>query len=548
MHIENIKKVLTGEKTLSSQTLIIAATLFIIIFDNHAFWSPLFSVIDMTDPSMYLFLFACFSVIFSIIYTFIAIFGTGKLLKPVIALLIFISSMTAYYMDSYGTVFDDVMVLNILETNAQESMDLIEASILLHIFIFAVIPILILYRVKITHTVLAQEIRTRFINICLFLLIASSTVYITYKDFTFIFRENREISFFINPIYPLRSVYRYSAQRIKQHNDTGFKHIFADAHPVKKHPRKNILVLVVGETARAQEFHLDGYYRDTTPNLEKNNVINFTDVHSCGTATAISLPCMFSDLTHENFDHDASKKMDNLLDALKTAGVDVMWQENNPDCKGVCNRIETHDYSDIHQDKYCHNDLCFDEALFNGLNKYIDNMKHDAVIVLHTQGSHGPAYYKRYPEHFKTFQPECHSSDVQRCTDIEVRNAYDNTILYTDYFLAKLIDYLKKLPNDYNPAMIYVSDHGESLGEKGIYLHGLPYFMAPEFQTKVPMIFWLPEKFTLSESIDTDCLRNKENMPLSHDYFLHSVLGVMDVSADLYDKDLDIFSSCRKDD
>jgi lipid A ethanolaminephosphotransferase len=184
-------------------------------------------------------------------------------------------------------------------------------------------------------------------------------------------------------------------------------------------------------------------------------------------------------------------------------------------------------------------------AKFHGLDNYVNNIKRDTVIVLHTQGSHGPAYYRRYPEAFKIFEPECRTSTVQDCSDTEVMNAYDNTIMYTDYFLSKVIDYLATKSAAINPAMLYISDHGESLGEDGAYLHGLPYFIAPEYQKRVPLILWLSDGFKTSKELNESCLSGKTDTPLSHDNILHSVMGVMDVSAGLYRADLDIFSSCR---
>jgi len=304
--------------------------------------------------------------------------------------------------------------------------------------------------------------------------------------------------------------------------------------------------MVVGETARAEDFHIDGYQRNTTPRLEKLDVVNFKNVSSCGTATAISLPCMFSDLTHNNFDNNDARNRQNLLDALDVAGLQVLWRENNPDCKGVCDRIETQQVSDIYVDDLCNDGLCYDEVLFNGLDQYVKNIHGDAVIVLHTEGSHGPAYYRRYPEAFKKFEPECRSAAVEDCSDEELLNAYDNTILYTDYFLSKVIEYLKSSPATASSAMLYVSDHGESLGENGVYLHGLPYFMAPEYQKHVPMITWFSRGFSANKNLDMGCLRNKSGAEFSHDNIIHSVLGIMDVTSGLYDTDLDMFASCRR--
>jgi lipid A ethanolaminephosphotransferase len=544
-----LRSLFSNKYQLNAITVIVFSVIYMVVFDNYAFWSSLVPVVDLSDPGMWLFLLACFGFIFAVCFTFLSVFGVGRLLKPLIAFLFILAACTSYYMDAYGTVFDDVMVLNIIETNVHEAFELFDLQILLHVLVFGIVPVFFLYRINIIQTSLLKAARIRLISVAIILSLSSSVIYASYKDFTFVFRENREISFFVNPVYPIRAIYRFTAKSIKDRNRE-FLTVFSDAHKSShtghlNNGKHNLLVLVVGETARAQDFHLNGDARNTTPNLDKKNIINFNNVSSCGTATAISLPCMFSDLVRKNFDNNAARDRQNLLDAINTAGLQVLWIENNPDCKGVCDRVETHQMASFYTDELCSDGQCFDEALLSDLDHVVGNLEKDAVIVLHTQGSHGPAYFRRYPEKFKQFMPECRQTAVQDCTDEEIVNAYDNTILYTDYFLSKVIDHLAANTDSVNPAMLYVSDHGESLGEDGVYLHGLPYFMAPEYQTKVPMILWMPESFSKVNAIDESCLMSKSADDLSHDYYLHSVLGLMGVSTHLYRPELDIFSSCR---
>jgi lipid A ethanolaminephosphotransferase len=552
--LQKLGGILTRKYVLSSHTVIALSVLFMIVFDNDVFWTSLFSVIDLSSPGMWLFLFACFIFIFAVCFTFFAVFGIGRLLPPLLAIVLILAAFTSYYMDAYGTVFDDVMVLNIVETNVHEAMELFDLKLWLHVLLYGFLPVFVLYRITIRHKPLLQALSLRLISVMAVVSIASATVYVSYKDMAFVFRENREISFFVNPVYPMRAIYRFAEKKVHDSNRQ-FLAVFEDAVKISHagsadagnagNKHKNVLVIVVGETARAQNFHIDGYKRNTTPHLEQHKVISFKNVSSCGTATAVSLPCMFSDLTHDNFDDNAAKSRQNLLDAVNIAGLQTLWVENNPDCKGVCDRIEQYDIAHIYSDEFCSDGGCYDEALFHGLDDYINNIKTDTVIVLHTQGSHGPAYYRRYPQEFKVFVPECRTSTVQDCSDEEVINAYDNTILYTDYILSKVIDYLETKTAAINPAMLYISDHGESLGEDGAYLHGLPYFLAPEFQKRVPLIVWLSDSFKQNKKLDESCLNEKANDALSHDNVIHSVLGVMDVSASLYKADLDIFSSCR---
>jgi len=548
-----IKNILSGKQSISAIFLIAVCVIYIVVFDNNSFWSSLLSVSDLSGWNMFLFFLACFAFIFTVCFILFSVLGIGGLLKPLISFVLVLASMAAFFMDDYGIVFDKGMIQNIVETDFHEAIELFSVDLLWHVLVYAVIPIFFVYRISVLKKPFLREASSRAVVVLVVLGVSSSMVFASYKNFTFVFRENREVSFFVNPVFPIRSAYQYSRNKIRD-MDKVFTYAFNDAHKVNNSDvadgdpeTKNILILVVGETARDQSFHIDGYKRKTTPELEKRHVLHFKDTWSCGTATAVSLPCMFSDLNRENFDNGDARNRHNLMDALDIAGVNVLWRDNNSGCKGVCERIETQSYKDIYMDEFCDDKGCFDEALLNHLDQYINYLKGDSVIVLHTQGSHGPAYFRRYPEEFSKFQPECRQKSVQKCTDEEVKNAYDNTILYTDYFLSKVIDFLSINPDTKNSAMIYLSDHGESLGENGVYLHGLPYMIADNFQKHIPMIMWFSKGFTGSKHLDTNCLIAKEGDKYSHDNVLHSMLGLMDVEAALYDANLDIFSSCRFD-
>ena len=173
------------------------------------------------------------------------------------------------------------------------------------------------------------------------------------------------------------------------------------------------------------------------------------------------------------------------------------------------------------------------------LQSYIDEQDNrDVLIVLHSMGSHGPAYYKRYPEQFEVFLPVCRTNQLNECSDEEISNAYDNTILYTDYFLSKVIGLLKNNSQESDTAMFYISDHGESLGEGGLYLHGMPYFMAPDEQINIPAFMWFDEGLT--KVFDIDAIKKNSELAKSHDNLFHTLLGLMDVETELYQKEMDI--------
>lgn len=332
--------------------------------------------------------------------------------------------------------------------------------------------------------------------------------------------------------------------------DAGRKFVILDDAPrivadTERKPR--VIVLIVGETARAQNFSLYGYGRETNPLLSKNKeIITFGDVSSCGTATAVSLPCMFSYLTRKNFDVTDAQYTQNLLDIAKASGYDVFWKDNDDGCKKVCDRVGKIDAKVGNKQPYCFGSYCHDDILLDGLNSRLSAVTKDTVIVLHMMGSHGPTYYKRYPDEFKRFQPACDTANLQDCSREQIINTYDNTIVYTDYVVSSVIDVLKKHGN-LQSGMLYVSDHGESLGENNIYLHGLPYALAPEEQKKVPMVLWLSEAALQSLKLDRACLeRYAASEKFSHDNYFHSVLRMLSIKTTAYDAGLDVLQKCVK--
>jgi lipid A ethanolaminephosphotransferase len=321
-----------------------------------------------------------------------------------------------------------------------------------------------------------------------------------------------------------------------------FERIDPEARREPSDGAKNIIVFILGEAARAENFSLNGYARDTNPELAKRDVISFSDVAASGTSTAMSVPVMFSHKTR-GYSVDRLEKMENVVDLLKQAGYDVLWYENDDGCKGVCARVKTVVPDPKTNPEFCDGTTCHDEVMLEGFEERLRGFGGDAFVAFHIIGSHGPAYYKRYPKEFEKFTPTCETSELQDCARGNIVNTYDNTILYTDYFIGRVIDVLKKFPKA-RASVIYVSDHGESLGENGIYLHGMPYAIAPEQQRKVPMTVWMND--AARKYIDYDCLKSRRTEELSHDNLFHSVLGLAEVQSKLYEKGLDIFAGCAK--
>jgi lipid A ethanolaminephosphotransferase len=360
-------------------------------------------------------------------------------------------------------------------------------------------------------------------------------------------RNNRTLNLEILPTNYLYSASQYINRRYLT-KPIPFRKIGDDAKLVQKAGSKPTLVfLIVGETARNQNQQLQGYPRPTNPyTSQEPDLIYFSKVSSCGTATAVSVPCMFSNMPRTHFDNNIARNSEGLMDILQKAGVSTYWKDNDEGCKGACDRIPTQIVPTNSDKNLCDGDTCYDAVLLNDLDKLIPNDGKNKTLAFHLIGSHGPTYYKRYPKEFRFFMPDCQRSDIENCTQQQLVNTYDNTIRYTDYVVSQFIQRLKGYEKDYNVALYYVSDHGESLGEDGLYLHGTPYKFAPEEQTRVPMEMWLSDSYVKAQGIDRACVASlAKNSEFSHDNLFHTMLSMMNVQTKEYDPNLDILKTCR---
>ena len=515
--------------------LILLAAAFFVIFDNWAFFDHLTKVYPISLNNIG-FLASQTVFLISIIFLLLTLIGSRYTIKPVLILLLLLSSVTSYFMSNYNVVIDHVMIQNILETNIHEASDLFSIKLLFYFLLFGVLPSVFIFFVEIQPTTWKVTILTKLVSVIGSTLIVFLMFLLFSNAYTSFFREHQLIRYYTNPTYYLYSVGKYINQNFKS-QEIIVQTIGKDAQIQKTDTDRELIVLVIGEAVRADRLSINGYQRETTPLLQNENVISFSQMHSCGTSTAYSVPCMFSVYPRAEYSNSKGESTENLLDVLQHAGIHVLWRDNNSDSKGVALRIEYQDYKKPEVNPVC-DDECRDIGMLAGLQKYIDE-KHsgDIFIILHQMGNHGPAYFKRYPQTYEHFTPVCRSNQLEQCTVEEISNAYDNAILYTDYFLTQVIQLLKENSGRFETAMFYISDHGESLGEKGLYLHGLPYPFAPDEQTHVGSIFWFGDSF----KIDKQRFIEKSAKDLSQDNLFHTILGLLEIETSVYDKTLDIY-------
>ena len=524
-------------KQITQTHLLLIITLFLVLFDNYSFFSNTLTIYPFTLDNIY-FLLSLIVVFISFLLLLLSLLSYKYTLKPLLIFILIISSLTSYFMNSYQVIIDESMIRNILQTNLKESFDLFSIQQILYLTLFGLIPSWFVYKTEIFYRGFKSEMLTKLKVISITFIIIIGNIALFSQFYTSFFREHKSLRYSTNPTYWIYSVGKYISISLKSQN-RAITPMGRDAKIIDRANRdKKLIIMVVGEAVRADHLALNGYNKETTPLLKQEKIINLSNVYSCGTSTAHSVPCMFSLFGQDDFDYDKGVNSENILDIFThTKDIEVLWRDNNSNSKGIANRVQYEDYKTSQKNTICNGGECRDEGMLIGLDKYIAQRKEkDIFIVLHQMGNHGPAYYKRYPKEFEKFTPVCKTNQLEQCSNYEISNAYDNAILYTDYFLSKTINFLKKYNKSYKTTMIYMSDHGESLGENGLYLHGLPYLIAPNAQKHVASLIWFGDTTRKALQIQ----KTQETKLYTHDNLVHTLLSLFEIKTTLYNQDLDM--------
>ncbi|HJR29763.1 MAG TPA: phosphoethanolamine--lipid A transferase [Pseudomonas sp.] len=534
-------------KTVRPEWVTLLASAFLLAGFNSVLWQHLYDITAADGQGIVLRV--AFGVMilaaFNIVLTLLAF---RPVMKPVLTLIFLISAGVAYFMGQYGVLIDTGMFRNFAETNATEVRDLLSLKLFVYIALLGVMPSWLLWKIPVDYRRWHRELLSKVLVSVASVAVIGGVALVNYQGLSSLFRNHHELRLMVVPSNYIGASAGYLREQVVSAQQP-FVKLGEDArkNPAwQVHGRKSLTVLVVGESARAENFGILGYDRDTTPTLDKEaGLIAFTDVHSCGTETAVSVPCMFSNMGRKDYNASKAKSQEGLLDVLKHAGLEVIWRDNQSGCKGTCDRVTVDDVSNLKDPVLCANSECRDEILLQGLQHFIDTLDKDTVLVLHQMGSHGPEYFKRYPKEYEHFTPVCESNALNNCSRESIVNGYDNTLVYTDHVLSTLIDLLRSNQDKVDTAMLYLSDHGESLGEYNLFLHGTPYMLAPEQQKHVAMLAWFSDSYQKSFSVDTHCLQLSREKPLSQDNLFHSMLGLLEVNSQVYNPELDMFAGCR---
>jgi len=528
--------------TLSPECLTLLVCLVFTLFYQQAFWQQVMAA----EPALTAWQLLAYGLVLTgLQFIVFVLFVTRHTAKPLLSVLILLAATVSYYTGHYGTYFNTHMIDNVLQTDTKEAGELLTPGFAGYLLLYAGLPLALLWRVRLSASTWPRALGRRFAYLAGGLAMLAVALMVSYQSLSSLMRNHTELRYLVTPGNAL-----ISSGRVLAASDPLPEQRLPIGEDATRLPRAGdkplLMVLVVGETVRAANWGLNGYARQTTPQLAKRDVINFTDVSTCGTSTAVSLPCMFAPIGKDDYDERYIKSHESLLDVLDHAGFNVLWLDNQAGCKGVCDGVSQQSIQPDDHPKQCQDGRCLDEALNEELRARLDNLEGDTVIVLHELGNHGPSYYQRYPETFRRFTPTCDSADLNSCSQQAITNSYDNAILYTDSVLDHVIGALAE-QSHHAASLLYLSDHGESLGEHGLYLHGLPYAIAPKEQTQVPMVWWSSAAFDAAVELDKDCLATTRDAPIGHANLFHSVLGALRVESRILKSQQDITRVCRGD-
>ena len=518
------------------------------VFLNIAFFEKIRMLTPYNGVKAGLFVVASIIIVVAA-YNFIFQFFNWKwTAKPLAIALVFIGGFAAYAVNTLGVLITSDQIQNLMQTDIAEARDTWSWHLLTWTLGMTVVPIIVILMMKIKPEPIIRQLLHKVIASVVSLAMVLGLLFVFYVDFAAIFRENRDLKGMISPQNMIASFASYYKKKAPKENlplvvygeDAVMQKAQATSLP-------KLMVLVVGETARAENFSLNGYGKNTNPKLAQQDILNFSRVSSCGTATAVSVPCMFSGMPRKEYEERLASHREGLLDIAQRAGYQVTWIDNNSGCKGTCDRVNQFKIPEPLQQKWCKDKECFDDILIDSFKAYLATIPQDdnrpRLIVLHQMGSHGPAYYKRVPAQFKVFKPTCDTNAIQGCSREALLNSYDNTLLYTDYVLDSLIETLKNTTK-YQTALWYLSDHGESTGESGMYLHGAPYAIAPTQQTHIPMLMWFSTVWQHQAKQQIKCLAQQGRQELSQDNLFPTMLSLLDVKSKVIDPNNDMLAAC----
>jgi len=479
-------------------------------------------------------------------YTFFAIFSFNiKVFKGVVIASLVLNSVFSYYIATYNVYIDQGMMANVFNTDPKEAADLFSLWMVFYVLTLGILPSIFVAKIniikikgKINYSI------ARFLRILTLFLLAIIVLAFSFREVITFGRANKNMFYKQLPYAYVKSTLAYIRRDIRDKIFKPTNFSFEISKPLSSTKVKpKVMVLVVGETARRDNFSLFGYSKKTNPLIERDSVFAFSNVVSCGTSTNVSVPCMFYPLGQDEYQNNKMKIESYITSLSRLKNLDIIWFENNfGGCYENCDKVKRFYLQNEKNPKYCSEGQCTDGVFLDFLDTQLKNIKQDTLIVFHANGSHGPLYYKRYEQSFDKFTPSCKTNRPQDCTKQELINAYDNTILYTDYILHSIIAKLQGGEDKFTSMMLYASDHGESLGEFGLYLHGVPYSIAPKYQKQIPAIAWLSGGAL--KTYNKACITKRTANPYNHDIMINTSLSFLGIKSQYHKQNSSLIEGC----
>jgi lipid A ethanolaminephosphotransferase len=529
----------------------LAMALLFLVALNFPFAQALFASMGGFGSGSVLDALKVFSALYALLFLLFFLTSWKWITKPLGYFLLLTAAPASSAVLNLGIEFSPLIIRSVFRTDFVEASSVLSWGWLVHFLLLGVLPCVLLSRVTVEYPPPGRQLLHKALAVVATVL-AAAALYFPNQLFFNSFADNatnHRLKLMVVPFNYLGALGGFLGEELEalrprgggKAGAPGRVHVDASRGPrLVGSGKRTVVVLVLGESARARSFSLNGYERETNPRLRRQGVVSFTQFSACATATAQALPCIFSSFGEQGFSYRRAEETDNLLDVAKRAGYQVTWYENGMGAQAVTSGV-----TEVNLGSYYRAER--DRILIDRLPTRADlvGTGKDQLIVLHQRGSHGPDYAMRYTPEFRTFTPDCDSAVLKSCTREAVVNAYDNSILYTDGNLDDAIEYLKALGADFNTALLYTSDHGESTGEDGWYMHGLPKAVAPDDQIRVPFIAWFSPGLRAAARLDVDCVRALKDRPYSHDNFFHTAIGLLDIETPAYGPAKDVFGACR---
>ncbi len=434
--------------------------------------------------------------------------------KCILAFTFIADAVSFYFIATYNVWITDKMMGNFFNTQYSEASGFLTWQAVLYVFFLGIVPCIFVFAKKVSYAGWKQA----SVNILLSLLISFAVVGANVKNVLWVDKNSTEIGSLLMPWSCVVNTVRYYS---KKHSRNKKEILLPDARISTR--SKDVCVLIIGESARRKNFSLYGYEKKTNPYTEGDGVHALV-AESADTYTTAGVKAIL--------DHKPSGKLYEILpNYMSRNGVDVTWRTSNWGEPPV--HIKKYYKVKDLKEKFPQADGKYDAILLEGLKEEILSNENDKLlVVLHTSTSHGPTYSTKYPKEFEVFTPVCETVEASKSNQQELINAYDNSVIYTDWLIHSVIQILRDIPQR-RACMMFVSDHGESLGEANLYMHGVPARIAPKEQLEIPFIVWCSD----------DTLSIDDSKEVDQYHVFHSVMSFLGLESPIYNPALDIFAA-----